>query len=83
MAVRIIRPGEYGAVIRTRIEPAVIERRVIERRVIEPPDSVRLSTGEYVSKAEFGKFTSAEQAYLKKRGVSAFNIEQERVHRPQ
>lgn len=78
MAVRIIRPGEYGAVIRARIEPAIVERRVIE-----PPGSVRLSTGEYVSKAEFEAFSPAEQAYLKKRGVSAFNIEQERVRRPQ
>lgn len=78
MAVRIIKPGEYGAVIRARIEPAIVERRVIE-----PPDSVRLSTGEYVSKPEFEKFSPAEQAYLEKQGVSAFNIEQERVHRPQ
>jgi len=78
VAVRIIRPGEYGAVIRTRIEPAVVERRVIH-----PPDSIKLGTGEYVSKSEFGKLTAAEQAYLKKQGVSAFNIEQERVHRPQ
>ena len=75
MAVRIIRPGEYGAVIRARIEPAIVERRVIE-----PPNSVKLDTGEYVSKSEFGKLTSAEQAFIKKHGVTAFNIEQERVH---
>lgn len=71
---RLIRPDEYGAVLHTEAEPTIIERQVIE-----PPDSVRLDTGEYVSKGKFSELTPTEQAYLKKHGVKGFNEEQERV----
>lgn len=49
-------------------------RRVISSRPLG--DTVRLDTGEYVSRPEFETLTPALQAFLKKRGIEAFNIEQ-------
>lgn len=55
-------------------------------RMVEAPKSsgtILVGEKEYVSEAEFKKLTPAEQAFLKKKGVEAFNTEQERVHKQQ
>lgn len=49
----------------------------------KPEGAVLVGTGEYVPEAEYKKLSPAEQAYLKKRGVAAFNAEQERTNRQQ
>ena len=74
---QIITEGTYGMVRRG----AIIKPTTIARTVQPTPraDVVRLNTGEQVATSEFNQLTIAQQAYLRKFGVDAFNREQARV----
>jgi len=73
----IVKTGTYGMVRRGAIiKPTTVAKLV---QPTPPANTVRLNTGEYVPTSEFNTLTRAEQLYLKKFGVDAFNREQARV----
>lgn len=78
----IIGPGTFVGIHRGKVAKPVEVYRQVEAPV--PPGTVRVGkNAEYVSEAKFGKLGPAEQAYLKKQGIEAFNIEQKKTHRMQ
>jgi hypothetical protein len=70
--------GTYGTIVRTGqpTKPTVMSYLT---QTPTPSDLVKLDTGEYMAQADFASLSPAEQAYVRKFGVDAFNREQTQV----